>query len=55
MGMKEDLELQGNEFSNVATAFFVAYLVAELPMGERDIQKNVKSKLTRPLGTQGIS
>jgi hypothetical protein len=33
MGMKEDLQLQGNEFSNVATAFFVAYLVAELPMG----------------------
>lgn len=34
MGMKEDLHLQGNEFSNVATAFFVAYLVAELPMSE---------------------
>jgi len=34
MGMKEDLQLRGNEFSNVATAFFVAYLVAELPMGE---------------------
>jgi fucose permease len=35
MGMKEDLQLTGNEFSNVATAFFVAYLVAELPMGEQ--------------------
>lgn len=34
MGMKEDLQLKGNEFSNVATAFFVAYLIAELPMGE---------------------
>jgi hypothetical protein len=34
MGMKEDLQLKGNEFSNVATAFFVAYLVAELPMSE---------------------
>jgi hypothetical protein len=34
MGMKEDLQLKGNEFSNVATAFFAAYLVAELPMGE---------------------
>jgi fucose permease len=32
--MKEDLQLEGNEFSNIATAFFVAYLVAELPMGE---------------------
>ena len=34
IGMKEDLHLKGNEFTNVATAFFVAYLVAELPMGE---------------------
>jgi hypothetical protein len=34
MGMKEDLHLKGNEFTNVATAFFVAYLVAELPMSE---------------------
>ena len=32
--MKEDLQLKGDEFSNIATAFFVAYLVAELPMGE---------------------
>jgi len=32
--MKEDLKLKGNEFSNIATAFFVAYLVAELPMSE---------------------
>jgi hypothetical protein len=36
MGMKEDLQLKGNEFTNVATAFFVAYLVAELPMGENN-------------------
>ena len=34
MGMKEDQQLKGNEFTNVATAFFVAYLVAELPMGK---------------------
>lgn len=34
MGMNQDLRLQGNEFSNTATFFFVAYLIAELPTGE---------------------
>jgi fucose permease len=44
MGMKEDLQLKGNEFSNIATAFFVAYLVAELPMGEpRDTLRKLQS------------
>ncbi|KAM0715746.1 hypothetical protein Q7P37_008260 [Cladosporium fusiforme] len=33
MGMNQDLKLQGNEFSNTATFFFVAYLIAELPTG----------------------
>lgn len=33
MGMNEDLGLKGNDFSNVATAFFVAYLAAEFPTG----------------------
>lgn len=33
MGMNEDLKLKGNDFSNVATAFFVAYLAAEFPTG----------------------
>ncbi|KAE8153036.1 putative allantoate permease [Aspergillus avenaceus] len=31
MGMKADLGLKGNNFSDAATAFFVAYLVAEVP------------------------
>ncbi|KAF7596975.1 hypothetical protein BBP40_011341 [Aspergillus hancockii] len=31
MGMKKDLGLQGNNFSDAATAFFVAYLIAEVP------------------------
>lgn len=34
MGMNEDLKLNGNDFSNVATAFFVVYLVAEFPTGK---------------------
>lgn len=33
MGMNEDLGLKGNDFSNAATAFFIAYLVAEVPTG----------------------
>lgn len=33
MGMSEDLGLKGNDFSNAATAFFIAYLVAEVPTG----------------------
>ncbi|KAJ5443419.1 allantoate permease [Penicillium daleae] len=31
MGMKGDLNLRGNDFSNGASAFFIAYLVAEVP------------------------
>ncbi|KAF2653340.1 putative MFS transporter [Lophiostoma macrostomum CBS 122681] len=31
MGLLKDLHLQGNDFTNVATAFFVAYIVAEIP------------------------
>src|SRR5690242_14568116 len=33
MGLAPDLGLQGNDFSNAATAFFIAYLVAEVPTG----------------------
>ena len=33
MGLLPDLELKGNDFSNAATAFFIAYLVTEVPMG----------------------
>ena len=34
MGLNKDLKLQANEFSNVATVFFAAYLIAEIPTGE---------------------
>ncbi|KAF3931158.1 Sialin [Dactylellina cionopaga] len=33
MGLNEDLHLQGNEFSWCATAFFCAFLAAEIPTG----------------------
>ncbi|CAI7664789.1 unnamed protein product [Penicillium bialowiezense] len=31
MGIKKDLNLVGNDFSNTATWFFIAYLIAEVP------------------------
>ncbi|KAJ5101721.1 hypothetical protein NUU61_003943 [Penicillium alfredii] len=31
MGLKKDLKLAGNEFSNTASWFFIAYLIAEAP------------------------
>ncbi len=31
MGLNKDLKLKGNDFSNTATAFFIAYLIAEVP------------------------
>jgi hypothetical protein len=34
MGLNKDLKLKGNEFSNAATVFFAAYLIAEIPTGE---------------------
>lgn len=33
MGISKDLNLVGNNFSNVASAFFIAYLIAEVPNG----------------------
>lgn len=33
MGMNKQLGLIGNNFSNAASAFFVAYLIAEIPNG----------------------
>lgn len=43
MGMNQDLALEGNEFSNTATFFFVAYLIAELPTGEITICNDWKN------------
>lgn len=34
--MKADLKLRGNDFSNGASAFFIAYLVAEVPNGKNN-------------------
>lgn len=34
MGINADLKLQGNDFTNASTAFFIAYLIAEVPNGK---------------------
>jgi hypothetical protein len=34
MGLSKDLKFKGNDFSNVGSAFFIAYLIAEVPTGE---------------------
>ncbi|KAI9788512.1 MAG: hypothetical protein M1816_006852 [Peltula sp. TS41687] len=33
MGLPRDLHLKGNDFTNAATSFFIAYLIAEIPNG----------------------
>jgi hypothetical protein len=33
MGMNKDLKLVGNNFSNAASATYIASLIAEVPMG----------------------
>ena len=33
MGLRTQLKLQGNEFTNTATAFPIAYLIAEIANG----------------------
>ena len=37
MGLLPDLKLKGNDFSNAATAFFIAYLIAEVPTGKVEL------------------
>jgi hypothetical protein len=34
MGLSKDLNLVNNDFSNTSTAFFIAYLIAEVPNGK---------------------
>lgn len=36
MGLNKDLRLKGNEFTNAATWFFIALLIAEVPNGWSD-------------------
>ena len=38
MGLNKDLRLQANEFSDVATGFFAAYLIAEIPTSKLRFQ-----------------
>lgn len=33
MGIQHDLGMKGNDFSWLATAFFIAYAIAEIPQG----------------------
>jgi MFS family permease len=33
MGLQDDLKMTGNDFSWLATSFFIAYAVAEIPQG----------------------
>lgn len=33
MGINKDLGLTKNNFTNVGSAFFIAYLIAEIPTG----------------------
>ena len=33
MGLQQDLKMKGQQFSWLATGFFIAYAVAELPQG----------------------
>lgn len=35
MGIRDEIHLVGNDFSNAATIFFIAYLVFEVPNSKR--------------------
>jgi hypothetical protein len=37
MGLAKDAQLKGNEFSWMATAFFIAYALAEFPQGKHQL------------------
>lgn len=39
MGIIPDLKLVGNDFTNASTAFFIAYLIAEVPNGTSQAPK----------------
>jgi len=45
MGLPKDLKLQDNDFTNAATSFFIAYLVAEIPNGKSSILPEDDSEL----------
>jgi hypothetical protein len=46
MGLSKDMKLKGNDFSNTATAFFAAYLIAGIPTGLFNHRELVETTLT---------
>lgn len=49
MGINKDLALTKNNFTNVGSAFFIAYLIAEVPTGKSAPSKPVNKFLTHTL------
>ncbi|PYI25855.1 MFS general substrate transporter [Aspergillus indologenus CBS 114.80] len=45
MGMQDDLKMQGNDFSWLATGFFIAYAVAEIPQAGFMLQRYPVTKV----------
>ena len=43
MGLQTDLDMSGNDFSWLATAFFIAYAVAEIPQGMYALSVDISS------------
>lgn len=48
MGISTELHLVGNEFSNVGTSFFIAYLIAEVPNSELHFISFLSKKENNP-------
>jgi hypothetical protein len=49
MGINKDLALTKNNFTNVGSAFFIAYLIAEVPTGESASSNAANKVLTHML------
>lgn len=45
MGLQTDLDMSGNDFSWLATAFFIAYAVAEIPQGMYALSVDVSPRV----------
>ena len=41
MGLNKELKLKANEFTNAATWFFIAFLIAEVPNGEYHMLRGI--------------
>ena len=52
MGLNKDLKLKGNNFTNAATAFFIAYLIAEVPNGTFPHPVPARSRIERSILNQ---